>query len=229
MNEQKDPNKVNDAQAGPSVEEQSKALAPRPAQELDPVARLGQWLAAAESGKTDSASTGAAAAFRIYAVQRLGLEPWAAMELSVIKGKLVASAKLKRALVERAGYRLARENDTDETCTAVLYRSATGEVVGSYTFTIEMAKQAGLVKPDSGYVKNPERMLWARASTRVIDDFAPGVSLGIIAEEDAAKMTGADVVESSAEEQYATADELGDLEHEGEAPTFVAPEKAKAK
>jgi hypothetical protein len=206
-------------------QEESPNLPARRAPELDAIARLGTWLAAVESKRDDVATLGAAAAYRIHAVEELGLRgTWAAQELSIIRGKLVASAKLKRALVERAGYRVERRDDSDESCTAVLIRRETGEVIGSYTFTIEMAKKAGYVRADSGWQKEPARMLWARVSTRVIDDFAPSIALGIYIEEDLDELVRDDeTLDVDAEdipfgEEYATPDELGELAHEGEEP-----------
>ena len=84
-----------------------------------------------------------------------------------------------RYFAERGGYRVIRKETSASTCTAVLIVAETGQEVGSTTFTIEDARTAGLIKPNSGWQKYPERMLWQRASSYVIRDFAPGVALGI--------------------------------------------------
>lgn len=164
------------------------AVQQRVAPELDQWARLGRWLAAAESERKDAESLGAAAALRFYLAQQLGLAPLAASELSMVKGRLVVGAKLVRALARNRGFKVKPLEvagvDAAESCTAVLYDENDNEV-GRVTYTLEQARTAGLVKDGSGYLKNPERMLWARASKRVVDDFAPDVSLGLLSEEEA--------------------------------------------
>ena len=67
----------------------AKDLAKREPSRLDEIARLGQWLAAAESGDSSPNAQGATAALRLYYAAELGLTPMAAAELSVIKGRSV--------------------------------------------------------------------------------------------------------------------------------------------
>jgi hypothetical protein len=165
--------------------------APKPLQqlELDRFARLGTWLAALESGKDDANSRGAAAALRFYYADELELPATAVSELTVINGKLFIGAQLLRALAERAGYRVARLESSDETCTASLLRLDTAEELGRTTFTIEEAKAAGLIRDRSAWKTHPGRMLWARASTLVIRDFAPAVSLGMYSTDEIPEVT----------------------------------------
>lgn len=145
---------------------------------LDEIARLGTWLAMSESGDSGEKARGAAAALRLYYAIELGLTPMAAADLTIINGRLFVGAQVIRALAIRAGYRITRHDSTDETCTARLI-SPNGEVLGEATYTLEMAKRAGNVKPRSGWETNPGRMCWARASKNVVVDFAPEVALGI--------------------------------------------------
>ena len=49
----------------------------------------------------------------------------------------------------------------------------------SVTYTIEQAKAAGLVKDKSAWVKDPESMLLARASSRLARIVAPDIVGGI--------------------------------------------------
>jgi hypothetical protein len=147
--------------------------------ELDRFARLGTWLAALESGKQDANSAGAAAALRFYYADELELPATAVAEITVIKGKLFIGAQLLRALAERAGYKVGRLELTEETCTAILTSKDTGEELGRTTFTMNDAKRAGLIREGSAWKTHSARMLWARASTLVIRDFAPAVSLGM--------------------------------------------------
>jgi hypothetical protein len=158
---------------------------PRPPQpELDRYARLGTWLAALESGRDDKDSRGAANALRFYYAEELELPATAVAQLSVINGRLFVGAELLRALAARAGYIVQRPESSDTTCTATLIQRDTGTELGSTTFTIEMAKKAGLVRPRTAWESHPARMLWARASTWVIRDFAPAVSLGMYSDDE---------------------------------------------
>lgn len=158
--------------------------------ELDYSARLGMWLAAAESNSTDPKARGMAAALRIEYARLLGLPPHAAQEVFIVKGNLTLSAKLCRALAHNHGLRVERAEETDTSCTATLVEIATGKEIGRYTYTNEMAKRAGL--SGDNWTKNGDRMRWARASKRVLDDFAPHVTVGVVTTEE---MEDAGVVE----------------------------------
>src|SRR5262245_9588984 len=152
--------------------------------ELDRLARVGTWLAYAESGQNTPEARGATAALRMYYAESLDLPPLAAKEISFIKGNVYMSAKLRRALALRAGYEIhATTTSDDKKCTAVLVKD--GQELGRRTYTIEQATKAGLVKNGSGWESYPDRMLWAKASGRVIDDFAPQVTLGLLSAADA--------------------------------------------
>jgi len=158
--------------------------------ELDRIARLGTWLAAAESGKDDERTRGMAAALRMHYAEALALPPLAALELDVIKGRIVPSAQLLRALADAQGLRIVRVESSDTSCTAAIVEKASGKVLGEATFTIEQARQAGLVRPGSGWTNYPARMLWARASSWAIRDHAPRVALGMTLPDEVEEATG---------------------------------------
>jgi len=148
---------------------------------LDDLARLGTWLALSESGGNNEKAKGASAALRLYYAEELGLPPLAAAELTVIAGKLSVGAQLLRALAQRDGYRITRVDDDETKATAVL--SKDGEEIGRATFTVEMAKKAGLAGK-TNWQTHPGRMCWARASKNVIVDYAPHIALGLILDDD---------------------------------------------
>ena len=177
---------------------------------LERFREFGYWLSLAESGDKSPKAKGAAAAIRFAFADALGLSPLAATEISTIGGRIVVGAKLARALAGKAGYRVVRAESDESICTAVLILTETGEEIGRTTYTIEDAKRAGLVKDGSGYKKDPARMLWARASKRVIDDFAPEVSLGLVTLEEAEEIAGQDSTGSSASGERAEAVETGE-------------------
>lgn len=145
---------------------------------LEEIARLGTWLAYAESGDKSEKAVGAAAALRLFYALSLGLPPTGANDLSVIHGRLHIGAQTYRTLARRAGYKVVKKEISDTACTATLYGPG-GEKIADETFTIEQAKKAGWIKDGSGWVKTPDRMLWARASSNVIRDYAPEVGLGL--------------------------------------------------
>src|SRR5262249_13171352 len=159
--------------------------------ELDRFARLGKWLALAESGADSELARGAGAALRMYYAEGLGLPPFAATELYLRGGRLISSAKLIRALAQRAGYQVVRVNETQHSVTAAIFEG--GKELGRTTFTLEMAKRAGIVG-GVNWQKYPQRMLWARASKYVIDDYAAHVTIGIMSEEEAETLE-AEVIE----------------------------------
>jgi len=139
---------------------------------------LGWWLSLAETGGDTPQARGGRAALRLYYVTQLGLPLWASSHLSVINGRLVVSSELLRAIAARAGYEVAPEDWTDESCTAYVLHKASGEVVGRYTFTMADAHRAELVRPRSAWVTHPRRMLWARAAAFALRDSIPEVVLG---------------------------------------------------
>ena len=159
-----------------------------PDPDVDRLARLGTWLAASETGATTPEALGMGAALRLYYTRELGLPPFAASELSIIRGRLVVSAKLLRALALRAGYRVVRDESTPDAVTASVVEAESGRVIGSSTFTMDDARRAGLVKERGGWQTYPARMLWARAAKYAIDDHLPDVALGMLTAEEAAEI-----------------------------------------
>lgn len=149
--------------------------------DLDRVARLGMWLAAAESNSNDPKAKGMAAALRIGYAESLGLPAHAAGEIHIIKGNLTLSAKMCRALAHKHGLRVIRKAATDDSCTAAVVDDA-GKELGETTYTLAQAKREG--RSGENWTKYPDRMMWARASKRALDDHAPWVTVGILVTED---------------------------------------------
>lgn len=158
---------------------------------LDYSARLGMWLAAAESNSNDPKARGMAAALRIEYARLLDLPPHAASEIYVIKGNLALSAKLCRALAHNHGLRVTKVDETATSVTAAVV-DGNGKELGRSSYTMEQAKKAGL--SGTNWTNNPDRMLWARASKRVLDDFAPWVTIGVMLDDEAVEMAQADPV-----------------------------------
>jgi len=188
---------------------------------LDDLARLGTWLALSESGAETEKALGASAALRLYYLEQLELPPFAAGQLTVIKGRLFVGAELIRALAIRDGYRVDRVDDNDETCTAVLSKG--GTELGRATFTIQDAQKAGLIRDRSPWKTHPGRMLWARASKNVVVDFAPHIALGLALDDEAQEYTGKTIPDNGAVVVEASYYETDREDHS----QFVPPEKAR--
>jgi hypothetical protein len=179
-------------QDAPAVQQLEKARN----QDLDTAARLGLWLAAAESNSNDPNARGMAAALRISYAHSLGLPAHAAQEIHLVKGNLTLSAKLCRALAHQHGLRVVKADEKADSCTAVVIDLATGHELGRTTYTLAQAHKAGIDKPSSSgkpsnWTVYPDRMLWARASKRALDDHAPWVTVGVVGAEEAEEMLGA--------------------------------------
>jgi hypothetical protein len=171
--------------------QQAKAIVPaRDDAQIQRIARLGQWLAASEQPDPTPQEQGAAAALRLWLAQELGLPLRAASELSIVRGRLVVSVQLLRALARQAGYRVERVELTDALCTAAVIREADGAELGRSTFTMEDAERANLIKPRGGWETYPQRMLWARAAGWAIKDTIPEVALGLVLHEEADEIRG---------------------------------------
>lgn len=185
----------------PSVQNVGQQVAKTAEQEaLDTSARLGMWLAAAESNSTDPKAKGMAAALRIEYARLLDLPPHAASEIHVIKGNLTLSAKVCRALAHKHGLRVTKVEETPSSVTAAVVRLTDGSELGRTSYSLDQAKAAGLVKPGSNWTMVPDRMMWARASKRALDDWAPWVTVGVLTDEEAEEIEPAPPVPFDSDE-----------------------------
>lgn len=112
--------------------------------------------------------------------RELGIYPLQALKHIWITdaGEPVAdSAELQRALIARRGFSIIPIEMTPERC---VVRATRGQIVQDFTYTIQEARQAGLVRPGTFWVSDPTAMNFARASTRaaraVFSDVIAGLS-----------------------------------------------------
>jgi len=124
-----------------------------------------------------------------------------ARHLKMIQGALSVSAELMRARLHQFGYEydleisptivgfpvksfqgygnnrreIEKQQKGPESITVHLWRRANPETRWSATYTIAEAVQAGLTKGEGGWDKNPEDMLVARGTTRVVRRYAPEI------------------------------------------------------
>jgi hypothetical protein len=108
----------------------------------------------------------------------LGITPTNALQhIIVIEGKATADAQLIGMLVRRAGHRL-EDTTTDQQSTVKIARSDDG-TVHVYTFSMQDAKRAGLLRPGSAWEKYPQAMLYARALTACARKGAQDALMGV--------------------------------------------------
>lgn len=145
--------------------------------DIDRYWRLGKMLALTEG---DLSQEGAArGAMRYFLASELGVGALAARLIHVMSdGRVILGAELLRALAQREGL-LIRRNDEPDACTATLVLAATGREIGASRYTLDQARRAGLLDNPRrpAWSRDPDAMLWARAASRVLRDYAPHVAL----------------------------------------------------
>lgn len=126
--------------------------------------------------------TEAAVMMNMLAARELGLPPMLALNggLNVINGKMEISARAMNAMIRRAGHSLQEKVSNETECTLVGTRRDNGDTCTA-TFSIDEAKQAGLIKTGGGWTKWPKDMLYARCLSRLARRlFADVIGVGYI-------------------------------------------------
>jgi hypothetical protein len=119
-----------------------------------------------------------ATAAAILAGRELGLPPMTSLRhVQVVEGSPSLGAEYKRARVLAAGHRLDIDEHTTEACQVTGHRRGHKSVTVRYT--IADARRAGLVKDRGAYMTRPRRMLFARASTEVVDALFSDLTNGL--------------------------------------------------
>ena len=121
--------------------------------------------------------------------ESLGLTPVQAINsIYIVYGRPSLSSRAKQALAVKAGHRI-RVTGNDDTATARLWRRDDPEFAYEATWTMAMAKRAGLLdkKDGSNWKTYPHVMLKRRAVSSVVEDACPELLLGMdVSEVDAA-------------------------------------------
>ena len=114
----------------------------------------------------------------------LGMTPMQAINsIHVINGKPGLSANALAALVRRQGHRMRVVGDEKE-ATASIWRRDDPEFEYRATWTLDMAKKAGLITGKDNWTKYPGAMLKARAQTAVVRDACPELIIGLPGDDD---------------------------------------------
>lgn len=128
-------------------------------------------------GKDTEAFTGSLA--KIIVGAELGIGPAASVRgIYFVKGRLSLSADLMVALARDEGwdFKVEHSNPPGSSCTVTAIRD--GSQPYAFTWTMDMAKGAGLSGGDN-YKKYPWDMLYARCVSHVARKVAPGRLMGI--------------------------------------------------
>lgn len=112
--------------------------------------------------------------------RELAIPPmYALSNIAIVKGKPTVSAELMLALIHRShGQRAIRVKESSDTQCVVEYRMAGWNDVQTYAFTIDQAKQAGLLSNQT-WTKYPAAMLRARCISAVARMAFPGAIGGM--------------------------------------------------
>lgn len=122
--------------------------------------------------------------------RELGLPAMASLRLIYnVDGKHALSADLIVALVLKSGFAVFFEPTAiSETSVTFETKRKRARAPVSLTYTIEMAKDAGLVRPGSTWVKDPTSMLIARCKSRLARLIYPDVAGGLYDPEELAEI-----------------------------------------
>lgn len=142
-----------------------------------------------ESGLFPDIESEAQAIVKVVAGQELSLPPVYSMQnFYIIKGKLSMAAEVMGLLLKRTGkYNYRVIEHTDDKCSIQFFEN--GKEIYLSTFTIADAKRAGLVRPDSGWIKYPKAMLFSRAMSQGSRIVAPELLAGAYTDEEAESIT----------------------------------------
>jgi hypothetical protein len=150
---------------------------------LNQINFIGQTMA--KSGMFPDVKDGAKALVKILAGKEIGVTPFQAMtNIHIIQGKATMGANLMAAKVKGTGKYDYQVTKLSNTSCSILFRQrhnlAEGgwKDLGRFTYSIEDAERAGLVKEGSSWVKYPQNMLFARAISSGVRVYCPDVFNG---------------------------------------------------
>jgi hypothetical protein len=134
----------------------------------------------AKSGMFPDARTASQAFAKIMLGRSLGLGPMQAMTgIHIVEGKpQLAATTLAGFVRQHPDYDYQVAQHDDKTCEIFFYGADSREL-GTSSFTLDEAKQAGLVKPKSAWEKYPKNMLFARAMSNGVRWYCPDLFGGV--------------------------------------------------
>jgi hypothetical protein len=142
---------------------------------LDAIDRLGNWFAKSGMTGADNENAGKILAWECLAQKKSPTQ--ILKRYDIIGGKLRDKAISIYADFRALGGKVEWISAMDDDKEANAKLTFEGQTINA-TFTIEMAQKQGLVRPGSGWVKNPSNMLRARLLTNGIAMLAPEITAG---------------------------------------------------
>jgi len=128
---------------------------------------------------------GAKALVKILAGKEIGVTPFQAMtNIHIIQGKATMGANLMAAKVKGSGKYDYRVSELSSEKCSILFKQRDSLAdggwadLGKFTYSLEDAKRAGLVKSGSSWEKYPQNMLFARAISSGVRIYCPDVFNG---------------------------------------------------
>jgi hypothetical protein len=144
---------------------------------------IGQTMA--KSGMFPDVTDGAKTLVKILAGKEIGVTPFQAMtNIHIIQGKATMGANLMAAKVKGSGKYDYRVSELSNDKCSILFRQrdplAEGgwADLGRFSYSLDDAKRAGLVKQGSSWEKYPANMLFARAISSGVRIYCPDVFNG---------------------------------------------------
>lgn len=148
-------------------------------------------------------------AVRILAGRELGIGPVASLRsIEIVQGNLSIRSHLMAAMIKRSPrYNYRVTVSTNDKCAIDFIED--GEVCGTSEFTMEDAKQAGLINNNT-WKKYPKTMLYNRAMSQGARMFCPDIFLGgVFYENEIIEAEATPIVEEPAAPEPATEKQLG--------------------
>lgn len=119
------------------------------------------------------------------------------MRYHIYPDKLALRSEYIHALIEQQGWKFEWKADGEDGKKAIFAATKNG-VTKTVEFSIELAKQKGLFKGDSGWQKDPAQMLRARCITRFATMYIPSIGAGTVEDTEHGESTELDSSQVSA-------------------------------
>jgi hypothetical protein len=159
---------------------------------LTDIAALAETIARTEFVPDALRGKPAAVAACIMFGREIGLPPMTSLQnIAVIHGTPTLGARMMRALVQAAGHEIQVTETTNTRCKVRGVRVDTGQAL-EVGWTLDDAKQAGLVKSSSGWSRYPRNMLQSRATSELCRLLFADVVAGFVTPEEAGDDTTVD-------------------------------------
>lgn len=151
---------------------------------LADIAQLADTIARTEFVPEALRGKPAAVAACIMFGREIGLPPMTSLQnVAVIHGTPTLSARMMRALVQAVGHEIQVTETTNTRCKVRGVRVDTGQTL-EVGWTIDDAKQAGLLRPNSGWARYPRNMLQSRATSELCRLLFADVVAGFVTPEE---------------------------------------------